>query len=94
MGVTGVGGGAVSAPADRAVSITMLYMSCNLCNQDGAKEASPSVLTMVDLEEISVKGKQRKLGRLDRQCCRYDRTIGPDRFAGKRRSCDNPGYSG
>jgi hypothetical protein len=53
---TGAGGGVTSAPADIAVSITMLYMSCNLF-RDGRRRPFPSVLTMVDLEEKAVKGK-------------------------------------
>jgi hypothetical protein len=63
----GAAGGVTSAPADIAVSITMLYMSCNLSTvKTGEGGDSPSVLTMVDLKQISVKGKQRNLGRMDR----------------------------
>ena len=35
-------GGVTSAPADRAVSITMLYMSCNLLNRNGRRWRCPS----------------------------------------------------
>jgi hypothetical protein len=30
---------------------------------------------MVELEEKTVKGKQRNLGRMGKHTCRYDRTI-------------------
>ena len=58
-----IGGGVTSAPADIAVSITMLYMSCNLyIRNNGTDGEGFPVFTMVELQQKYVKGKRRKLG--------------------------------
>src|SRR5262249_16436950 len=65
----------------------------NPLQSDGRRRRFPLVLTMVELEKKYVKGKQRKLERLDSIGRRYDRNPLLGVFGARARSGNNPDRS-